>query len=152
MNKLIVIAALGVAALTAAEHVSVGAWKLNPAKSKGINPEPKSSVFTATMDGNARTLETHTVAADGKETHTKATLILDGKEHPFTGTGGPAYNTYVSRPAGSHVNTTEFKKAGQVVRTVKVTYSKDGKTRTMRAKGINAQGTAYDTTAVYERQ
>ena len=140
MNKLIVTAAFGVAALTAAEHVSVGAWKLNLSRSKSLNPVPRSTVIAVGMEGNTRTLETHTVAADGKE-------------HPFTGTGGPVtYDTYVSRPAGSHSNTTEFKKAGKVVRTVNVTYARDGKTRTMRAKGVNGQGAAYDTNSVYERQ
>lgn len=152
MNRLIFIAALASAALAAAEHVSVGTWKLNVAKSKGLNPAPKSSLIIAAMDGNVRTLETRTVAADGKESLTKTTLILDGKEHPFTGTGGPSYDTYISRSTGTNGTVNEFKKAGKVVRTVSISYSKDGTTRTARVKGVNEQGVAYDNTAVYERQ
>ena len=143
------LALLGLTTAMAAEP-AVGTWKLNIAKSK-LTTVPKSAVTTITQDGNSRTLETHTVAADGKETHNKATSVLDGKEHPYTGTTG-GYDTYIGRMASSHESVFEYKKAGKVVRTVRSNYSKDGKSRTATADGVDDKGKTFHTVSVYDRQ
>ena len=51
-------------------------------------------------------------------------------------------------------NTVEFtrKKAGKVVSTATVVISKDGKTRTVTEKGVNAKGEKVSNTLVFDRQ
>ena len=154
--KTILMTAFVAAALTAAAP-AVGVWTLNVAKSKGLTTVPKSQVVTTTQEGDTLTQETRVVAADGTESSRKVVLIRDGKEHPITSSGGgvpgmPRYDSYVSRDTGGHTSMSEFKKGGKVLRTVHVTYSKDGKTRTVAAKGVDEQGKAYETLSVYERQ
>ena len=148
MKRLLTVTLLA-AAIGAAAEPAVGTWKLNIAKSKLTNT-PRSQVMTITQAGNGRTLENHAVAADGKETHTKATSIFDGKEHPYTGTDG-GYDSYIAS-GGGYVYVVEFKKGGKAVRTAKSTYSKNGKTRTAVAIGVDENGKAYNTVSVYDRQ
>ena len=147
--KMILMTTLLAAVLGAGTEPAVGTWKLNVAKSK-LRTATKSSVATITQAGNERTIETHAVTADGKETHVKSTHIFDGKKHPYTGT--PAnYDSYVAKGSG-YTSVVEYKRAGKVVRTYRATYSKDGKTRTGVAKGVDDKGKAYNDLFVYDRQ
>ena len=148
MKRLLTVTLLA-AAIGAAAEPAVGTWKLNIAKSK-LTAVPRSTVTTIAQNGNERTLENHTVAADGKETHNKQTSIFDGKEHPYTGTAS-GYDSYIAR-GGGYVYVVEYKKGGKTVRTVKSTYSKDGKTRTAVAKGVDDDGKAFHTVSVFDRQ
>ncbi len=119
--------------------VATGKWVRNIAKSKPANPN-QAGVVTITMQGDQETSETRIIGPDGKETRTTATFIRDGREHPYTGGGGAAnsYDSYVARQVSSHESLTEFKKAGKVVRTARTFYSKEGKTRTVVATGVDA--------------
>ena len=148
MKRLLTVTLLA-AAIGAAAEPAVGTWKLNIAKSK-LRNTPRNQVMTITQAGNERTLEIHTVAADGKETHNKATSIFDGQEHPYTGTNG-RYDSYIARGSG-YTSVIEYKKAGKLVATIKSTYSKNGKTRTALAKGVDENGKDYNTVSVYDRQ
>ena len=149
--KTLLIAAFLTAAIASGAEPAVGTWKLNVAKSK-LTDVPKSQVATMTQAGSERTIETHTVAADGKETHNKTATTFDGKEHPYTGTTG-GYDSYVARgSANGYSSVVTYKKGGKVVRTYRAVYSQDGKTRTGTAKGVDGSGKAYTNVYVYDRQ
>ena len=126
---------------------------MNVEKSKPANPI-KSAVVTITVEGDRETSGTHVIAPDGKETHTTATFIRDGQEHPYTGGGGSGnlYDTYIARRVASHESVFEFKRDGKVVRTVRNSYSEDGKSRTLVARGVDAQGKEYEILMVFDRQ
>ena len=133
--------------------IASGTWVMNVAKSKPTNPVERA-VVTITVDGDRETSETHIIAPDGKETRTTATFLRDGQEHPYSGGGGSgnSYDSYVARRVASHEAVFEFKKAGKVVRTVRNSYSNDGKSRTVVGKGTDAQGKAYEMLMVFDRQ
>jgi len=67
-------------------------------------------------------------------------------------TGNPDWDaTWLKR---IDANTVEFtrKKAGKVISTATIVVSKDGKTLTLTAKGVNAKGEKFSNTGVFEKQ
>jgi hypothetical protein len=72
--------------------------------------------------------------------------------HNYPVTGNPNWDTVSLKRIDAY--TVEFtrKKAGKVVGTGTSVISKDGKTRTITAEGVNAKGEKTSSTAVYDKQ
>src|SRR6266850_1928113 len=79
-----------VAAMTlSAADPFLGAWKMNPAKSKyNPGPAPKSATMTYTQDGDWIVGKNDTVGADDKATTFTNRYKRDGKEYPYQGANG----------------------------------------------------------------
>jgi hypothetical protein len=146
---------LSMTGLLAQSNPMVGTWKLNLAKSKFTpGPAPKSQTATIKAAGDGIKNVTKGIAADGSATaygYTASTL--DGKDYPLTGTGTPGGgDTIAVKRIDANTFESTIKKAGKVVQTVKVVYSKDGKLRTITAKGTDKSGQPTSLVAVYDRQ
>lgn len=129
----------------------VGVWKLNVAKSKfSPGPAPTSATTTIEAAGAGTKVVVDQVMADGTKRHWEFTANYDGKDTPMTG------NTDADTVARTRINDTTVqstsKKGGKVVTTQTSVVSKDGKTRTVTTKGVNASGQVVNNVAVYEKQ
>lgn len=141
-------------AVKAAEPIAdpvVGTWKLNLAKSTfGGIPAYKSQIRTYTQSGANVTLKMTTVSGDGKETTTKATYKLNGKDYPSM--GNPDFDSL----SGVRIDTdtVEFtlKRAGKQVGKIRRAVSKDGKTLTINYVISNANDVQTSALTVFDRQ
>jgi hypothetical protein len=90
------------------------------------------------------------VGADGTKTASDYTANFDGKE---VAVKGPASPTTVSlrRVNANTVERTD-RVNGKVTVVITRTLSADGKTLTITAKGVNAQGQKVDSTSIYEKK
>ena len=129
----------------------IGTWVLNVAKSKytpGPPPKEQTTIFEAAGQGLKAT--TKGTDSAGKSTMTAYTANYDGKDYLVT--GNPDWDMVSLKRVNA--NTVEFtrKRAGKVVQTAISVVSKDGKTRTIKTTGVNAQGQKINNTAVYEKK
>jgi hypothetical protein len=129
----------------------VGTWKLNVGKSvfAGI-PALKSQTRTYAGSAKKLTLEMITTTTEGKETTTKATYQLDGKDYPSMG------NLDFDSLAGVQVDksTAEFtlKRAGKEVGKIRRAVSNDGRTLTINYVLTNAAGIQTSALTVFDKQ
>jgi hypothetical protein len=159
MRSLLVRALLGIVAATggvaiaeaAAPDPVIGTWQLNVSKST-FTPGPafKSQTRTYSQSGQSITAAIKTVRADGKETTTQTTYQLDGKDYPVK--GSPDVDSDSVKQVDSNTANFTLKKAGKVVQTGSRTVSNEGKTLTVKVKGITAKGEKYDNVLVFDKQ
>jgi opacity protein-like surface antigen len=148
-----VLAVGGAAAASAADATDpvVGTWKLNVAQSKfSPGPAPKSQTrsYVATADGIAMTYTG--VAADGSAVNGKSTFRYDGKDYPISGSAD--FDTLsLKRIDATTIESTQ-KKAGKATGMTVRTVAGDGKILTLKSKGTDAKGKAYDNVMVFDRQ
>ena len=117
----------------------VGTWKLNLAKSTfGGGPALKSQIRTYSHSARGIVMKMKTVSAEGKETTTRATFRLNGKDYPSMG------NTDFDSLSGMQIDTdtAEFtlKRAGKSVGKIRRAVSEDGQTLTINFVITNADG------------
>jgi len=129
----------------------LGTWVLNVAKSKhtpGPPPKEQTTIFEAA--GQGLKVTTKGIDSDGKPTMTAYTANYDGKDYPVT--GNPAWDMVSLKRVNA--NTVQFtrKRAGKVVQTATSVVSKDGKTRTITATGVDAQGQKIKNVSVYDKK
>jgi hypothetical protein len=130
----------------------VGVWKLNPAKSKySPGPALKSGTTTIEAAGAGTKVIVEQALADGTVRHWEFTADYDGKDSPVTG-NNPDMDTVARKRINASTVQTISKKGGKVMTTQTSAVSTDGKTRTVRTKGVNAKGQKVNNVAVYERQ
>ena len=130
---------------------AVGTWKLNLAKSTfaGI-PAYKSQIRIYSRSGQDITLKMTTVSAEGKETTTRATYKLNGKDYPSM--GNPDFDSLSGVQIDA--NTVEFtlKKAGKEVGKIRRAVSNDGKTLTINYVISNASGIQTAALTSFDKQ
>lgn len=134
-----------------AADVFSGNWKVNLAKSKYVpGPAPKGPNFSKidAMEGGLK-FTNDGVNAEGKPTHNEWSGKFDGKDNPVK--GDPNRDTAALSKIDDHSIQITSKKAGKVVNTIRVVFSRDGKTRTQTGQGTNAQGVKTNNTVVYEK-
>ena len=128
----------------------IGTWKLNVEKSKfDPGPGPKSQTLTWKASGNGFDFRVDSVNAQGQTTQT-ASGNFDGKPYPFkTATvTGMRTSKWIDANTAEEVDTVN----GEVRTTRRAVLSKDGKTMTVTATGVNAQGQKVNNVIVYEKQ
>lgn len=135
-----------VVAVRAETDPRIGSWKLDVAKS--TNPLPKSETRTYAMEGGAIMSTNEGVNAAGKPISTHYEATADGKDRP-TGAPGMTLSIKLTGP-GAYAGTS--KKDGKVVSTNVAVISGGGKIFTFKTKGTDADGKAYTSTVVYEKQ
>lgn len=148
-----VVLALGLTARLAAQaDPAAGKWVLNVAKSKfSPGPGPKSQTLTIAVAGQGVHVSTAGVAADGSKTASDYTANFDGKEVPIKGTANTSATVSLKRINANTVERTD-RVGGKVTVVITRTLSADGKTLTITAKGVNAQGQKVDSMSIYEKQ
>jgi hypothetical protein len=130
---------------------SPGTWKLNLAKSKyaqGQTPKSATLVYEAAGAGIKVTVDQ--VPADGPAVHYAYTANFDGKDVAVAGSpfGDTSARTRVNATTTKTVN----KKGGQILSTLTLVTSADGKTLTITTVGKGAAGQNIDSVAVYDKQ
>ena len=143
------------AALTGAAFAStdpqVGTWKLNVAKSK-FTPGPVPTTATTMIEavGAGTKVVVDQTVADGAPRHWEFTANYDGKDSPVT--GNPDADMVSRKLVNPNTVETITKKDGKVISTQRSVVSKDGMTRTVTTKGVNAKGEKMNNVAVYDKQ
>ena len=150
MLALCLVAALGLVG-SAQSDAHVGTWKLNAGKSTyNPGPPPRSQTRTYTPFGDGLKAVIETVNPLGAKTTSEYSAHYDGKDTPLSG------NNTADAIAVTRVDAWTFdavlKKGGKVVSTNRNTVSKDGKTMTVTAKGVNATGQPVSSTVVLDKQ
>jgi hypothetical protein len=137
-------AAVGIAA-----SPQIGSWKLNEAKSKAAGVA-KNTLVVYTEAGDNVKVAIDGVDATGKPFHSEWTGKFDGKDYPVTGDPSSDMRSYTVVNA----NTLAFmtKKGGKQTLSGEIVVAADGKSRTVTASGVNAQGEKVSQMAVYDRQ
>lgn len=151
------VACLGLSAILIAPAFAqsdsqVGIWKLNVAKSKySPGPAPTSATTTIEAAGMGTKVSVDQMQTDGTARKWGFTGDYDGKDSPMTGNNPDADMVARTRVNPDTIQTIS-KKDGKVTTTQTSEVSKDGKTRTVTTKGMNAAGKKVDNVAVYDKQ
>ena len=130
---------------------AVGTWKLNLAKSKYQKGQaPKSATLVYEPAGAGIRVTVDQLPAEGPAIHYAYTANYDGKDVPVVG------NPNAETAARTRVNATTTKlvnkKGGQILSTLTLVVSPDGKTLTITTTGKDAKGKKIDSVAVYDKQ
>jgi len=128
----------------------MGTWKLNEAKSKIAAGAPKNSTVVYEASGDNIKVTVDGVDGQGKPTHNEWTGKFDGKDYPLT--GDPVSDMRSYKKINDHTLELTNKKGDKVTMSGRIVVSSDGKTRTVKVKGTDAEGKKISTTAVYEKQ
>ena len=133
-----------------AEDANMGTWKLNEAKSKFSPGAPKSTTVVYEAAGDSVKVTIDGTSAAGKPTHTEWTGKFDSKDYPVTGDPNQSSRSYTKVNA----NTMKFsvKSGDKVTLSGTITVAADGKSRTVKASGMGADGKKVSYTAMYDKQ
>jgi hypothetical protein len=145
---------LGSTAVMAQQDPFTGTWVEKLAKSKydpaSLTPKHGTTIKIVAT-GNGRKVTTDGVTALGTPIHTEYNAsTLDEKDYPLS--GSPNYDSVATKRIDADTTITVNKKGGIVVRMLRGTVSKDGKTLTLDQVGYNAQGQAFHEVTVYGKQ
>jgi hypothetical protein len=139
----------GLAVCLAADP-QIGTWKLNEAKSKFSPGATKNHTVVYAPAGDMTKVTVDGVDKDGKAAHNEWTGKFDGKDYPVT--GDPVYDTRSYTKVDANTLDMTVKKAGKLVGTGKIVVSADGKTRTVTTTSTDPKMSAFNNTAVYDKQ
>ena len=133
---------------------SVGTWKANLEKSK-YTPAPwpvKSlTVVREAVPGGIKVTNTGE-RTDGSAINSSYTAMYDGSGSAVTGEGSP-YDSISIKQGDANTFTYEAKKTdGKYRASGRIVVSKDGKTITATASGIDANGKPMTLKLVYDKQ
>ena len=137
-------------AVSFAQAPQMGTWKLNEAKSKLAAGMMKNSTVIYAAAGDMVKVTTDGFSADGKPMQTEWTGKFDGKAYPLT--GDPSADSRAYKMVSDHVLTLENKKGDKITTSGKIVVSKDGKSRTLTASGMNAAGKKMTSVQVFDKQ
>src|ERR1700724_1864955 len=132
---------------------TIGTWKLNVENSK-YSPAPMPlknlTVTRESSDGGAKVTATGE-QTDGTAINGSYTTKYDGKDVQVT--GNLPYDTIAVKQVSADTLTDARKKTGGPYKaTSRMVVSNGGKTMTTTTKGTNADGKAFTSTFVFEKQ
>jgi len=133
---------------------SIGTWKLNAGKSKytpGPLPIKSLTITREALDGGVK-VTTAGERTDGTKINTSYTAKYDGMAATVTG-DGLLYDSISIKQVNANTLTDDRKKTGGAYKaTGRTVVSNGGKTMTSTTKGTNADGKAFTSTLVFEKQ
>jgi hypothetical protein len=128
----------------------VGTWKLNREKSTSVGaPLFQSITQTWSGEGQNFTNTAEGVNAQGQAFKTVFRHIYDGMPHPVTG-DNPDYDSTTYTRVGNTINAVRFKQ-GKTVEVGQIVVV-PGKTYTVTAEGIAANGQPYHYVLAFDRE
>ncbi len=135
-------------------NMSIGTWKLNPAKStESPGPTPKSLTRRSAPSGEGVKVTFDGIDGNGGRIAFSFTAKYDGNDYPETGVGMPnAADTVVLKPIDLYRTEVTHKRAGKVVATTRQMISKDGKVMTNTTTGTNQNGQPTKSVQVFDKQ
>jgi hypothetical protein len=150
----ITFAVLAMAAIAFGADNTIGTWKRDTAKSKtaaGVSPITNLTVTREAADGGVK-VSAKGERADGSKIDTIAIVKYDGKEVAVTGTGLTFDTTAIKQVNANTITEERLKKGGKYHSTVRTVVSADGKTMTSTTKGTGADGKAFTSVSVFDKQ
>lgn len=131
----------------------LGTWKLNVSKSKFVPGPPRKSETRFVVSGPmGLNVSIQRVNGDGSTQEFQYTSNLDGKSYPIVGQGPRGANTIVATLTAPRTIQSILKKDSEVVATGTSVVSQDGRVLTITTKGTDANGEAFHSVAVYDKQ
>jgi hypothetical protein len=131
----------------------LGTWKLNVNKSKFVPGPPRKSetrfVVSSSMGLN---VSIERINGDGSTQEFQYTSNLDGKSYPIVGQGPWGANTIAATLAAPRTIQSTLSKDSKVVATGTSVVSQNGRVLTITTKGTDANGHAFSSVAVYDKQ
>jgi hypothetical protein len=150
----ITFAVFAMAAIAFGADNTLGTWKYNTAKSKqapGLSPIINFTLTREAVDGGVKILAKGE-RADGSKTDSISIAKYDGKTVAVTGIG-LIWDTAAHKQVNANTITEErWKKGGKYHSLVRGVVSADGMTLTMTAKGTGADGKAFTSVGVLDKQ
>ena len=141
---------LAFAALGLAADPFVGTWKMDTAKTKyTTGTPPKSQTVTIKEAGADLDVNVTGTAADGSPIASHYTVPAAGGVGKIISSPYEGVTSKRSSPAERSV---EYSKGGKVVYVTNSKLSADGKTLTVKSKGINPMGQNVDSTSILTKQ
>ena len=147
---LVVLVFAAVASVRAETDPRIGTWKLDVSKSKSSNGQiPASETRTYAAEGSAIMGNTEGVDAKGKAISNHYDATADGKDRP---SGANPSITISIKQTGPGAYAGTIKRDSKVISTNTAVISGGGKIFTFKNKGTDAEGKAFTSTMVYEKQ
>src|ERR1051326_5998662 len=141
MQRRILFAGLAVLAFSAAclaADVTAGTWKLNTAKSKPAAGAAHYDTVTIASEGANMKVTLDGTDAAGKPVHSEWVGKYDGKPYPIK--GNPDMDSGAYKKVNEHTFEYTGMKGGKAATSAKITYSADGKSRTVTSSVTDAKG------------
>jgi hypothetical protein len=132
-----------------AANAHIGTWKLNEAKSKLPAEMGKNTTVVYTEQGDKIKVTVDGVDKNGKATHSVWVGKFDGKPYPVK--GNLSYNSVAYKVVNDRTNDITTWKDGKMVWSGKITVAPDGKSRTVKINGTDANGKKFSGKAVYDK-
>ena len=127
----------------------IGTWKFNFEKSTQVGgPQLKTAIQTWAGEGQNFTNTAEGVNDQGQTVKAVFRHIYDGMPHPTT--GSPDYDSTTYTRVGNTINAVRFRQ-GRTVEVGQIVIV-SGKTYTVTAEGITANGQPYHYALVFDRQ
>ena len=128
----------------------MGTWKLNESKSKLPPSGAKNTLVVYAPAGDSVKVTVDGVDGVGKAFHSEWTGKFDGQDYPVKNDPLGDKRAYTKVDA----NTLSFvgKMGNKTIFSGAIVVSADGKSRTVTSSATDEKGTAYSTTAVYDKQ
>jgi len=140
-----------VASVWAETDPRIGTWKLNVSKSTSSNGIlPASETRTYAAEGSKIMSTTEGVDAKGKPISSHYEATADGKDRPTNPANPSATLSIKQTGPGAYAGT--IKRDGKVAAPNTAVISGGGKVFTFKSKGTNAEGQAFTSTLVFEKQ
>jgi len=140
-----------VASVWAETDARIGTWKLNVSKSTSSNGTlPQSETRTYAVEGDKIMSTSEGVDAKGKPISSHYEVTADGKDRPTNPANPSATLSIKQTGPGAYAGMS--KRDGKVVSTNVAVISGGGKVFTFKTKGTDAQGQAFTSTVVLEKQ
>jgi len=149
-KTIVLIVALGCAALAFASDASMGTWKLNESKSKIPATATKNNTVVYEAAGDSIKVTVDGTDAQGKPSHNEWTGKFDGKDYALVGDPSADMRSYTK--IDDHTLELTNKKDGKVMAHGKIVVSADGKSRTVTITATDPAGKKVEYTAVYDKQ
>jgi len=148
--RLLIFSLLAISILCAAD-LSLGTWRLNVTKSR-FDPGPPFKSETRSYEQDRDGVKVSIQAVDSKGISSSSIYLItsDGKQHPVSGSGGPADAVALKQIDELTAESSLMHGGKEIAKTTRVV-SADGKIMTITYKGLDPRGTPVNNTLVFER-
>jgi hypothetical protein len=156
MNRVLrmTFAVLAMAAIALGADNTLGTWKYNTAKSKpapGTSPIKNLTLVREAAGGGVKQTAKGE-RADGTKIDDTYSAKYDGQEVMLSGTGVAWDMTGIKQADANTITEERSKMGGKYKSTARTVISADGKTMTTTSKGTGADGKAFSSVAVFDKQ
>ena len=133
---------------------TIGTWKYNSAKSKGVPGVPAITNLTVTREATPGGVKITAKGerADGSKIDNVTDAKYDGKPVSVTGEGLPWDTIALEQVSDNTITEVRSKQGGKYHSTVRTVVSTTGKVMTSTARGTDADGKPFTTVGVFDKQ